>query len=274
VAFISAQLGAALLLLPWVHKLARWLAPQAAVEPRHGTPGQLDVGEVQARLLRAFGAQRAALSALFGLAQSGERSEGRAAEHRLTEARSALEALLREPLPNIAPTFESERLTSIAFGSLQLQRSLEALLLEVERLTDSRVGESDVARGGGESDRASAVRDAASDEATLREMQDLLLLGLSLLADSVQAGVALELESARAREIQMNMIEARTRAALIADQRRHGSEQRRFGLLKVIDGYESAGNQVYRLAELLSELYMPSTLPTSLASAPEGRYET
>ena len=266
IAFLSAQLSAALLLLPWVPKLARRLAPPADSEPRRSALSVLDAGAARDRLLRAFGAQRAGLSALFDLALSGERGAGRSAEHRLSEAREALEALLREPVSGSAIDAEGERLNSIALGSLQLQRSLEALLLEVERMTDARVTQSEEAT-------ARALLGVA-EEAPLREMQSLLAQGLQLLADSVQAGVALEIESARAREIQMNVVESRTRAALLADQRRSGAEPRRFGLLKVIDGYESAGNQVYRLAELLAELYMPSASPSSLARAPEGRYET
>jgi Na+/phosphate symporter len=267
VSFMAAQLAAALVLLPLVPRLGRWLAPPPASEHAHGAAPALDVQAARARLLRALGAQRAGLSALFELALSGARGEGRSAEHSLSQAREALEAHLRAPLSEPANDAESERLTSIAFGSLQVQRALEALLLEVERLTDSRLGEP-------EAEGSATPAIGAADEAPLREMQELLSQGLDLLAKGVQAGVPLELESARAREIQMNMIESRTRSALLADQRKSGSEQRRYGLLKVIDGYESAGNQVYRLAELLGELYVPSAVPQPAAPPAEGRYET
>jgi Na+/phosphate symporter len=267
--FMASQFVAALVLLPLVPRLARWLAPAPASDHAQGASLTVDVQAMRARLLHALAAQRAGLSALFELALTGARSEGRVAEHSLGAAREALEAHLRAPLSEPSVDLETERLTSVAFGSLQVQRALEALLLEVERLTDSRLGESE-----SESDRDASAIAGGADEAPLREMQELLSHGLQLVAEAIRAGVALELELARAREIQMNMVESRARAALLADQRKIGSEQRRFGLLKVIDGYESAGNQVYRLAELLGELYEPSALPAVPVSQPEGRYET
>ena len=194
---------------------------------------------------------------MFELALTGERGAGRSAEHRLSEAREALEALLRAPLPEPAREAEAESLASIAFGSLQFQRSLEALLLEVERLTDA----------------ASATRThprswrcwPAPTKHRCARCRSCCRRACGCWRTACETGRSIELESARAREIQMNAIESQLRSSLLADQRKSGSEQRKYGLLKVIDAYETAGNQVYRLAELLGELYMPAQ-PAAVAA--------
>ena len=113
---------------------------------------------------------------------------------------------------------------------------------QAEQLTDGRMAAS------GGRDRVSPL--PADDEATLRDMHGLLSEGLGLVMAAIAAGTPLDLDGARAREIQMNGLEARARAALLAG----GAGTRKdLGVLELADAYETAGNQLYRLAEAAAQ---------------------
>ena len=58
----------------------------------------------------------------------------------------------------------------------------------------------------------------------------------------------------------MNGFEARARDALLGDERESSIVRRHLGVLELVDAYETAGNQLYRLAEALGETYGPSHL--------------
>ena len=180
------------------------------------------------------------------------RLAGRNAEHRLADAQAALETLLSGPVRALPGAPESARLSRAAFASLQLGRSLEGLLRQAERLIDGRLEDSS-----GRPDIKPLPRD---DEATLREMQTLFAEGLEALAQSLETQSPVDIESARAREIRMNGFEARARDALLGDERESSIVRRHLGVLELVDAYETAGNQLYRLAEALGETYGPSHL--------------
>jgi len=64
----------------------------------------------------------------------------------------------------------------------------------------------------------------------------------------------IDLDEARAREIEMNGQEARARSALLAvGPRAAEALANEIGVLELVDAYEVAGNQLYRVAEALSE---------------------
>jgi hypothetical protein len=241
IAFLSAQLACALLLLPVAGRLVRRLPA-----PGRDAPVAHDAVQVRATLLAVIDDQRAALAATFDLARNGMRDAGDAGERRLESARAALDRLLRDPLGSGAEPTALEPLARFAFGSVQLQRALERLLFEVESLTDRRIGEDS-------SDVPAVAGAAGPDERLLHDMQALLDAGLEALRQSLRGATPLDLDAAREREIGMNAIEAQMRAELPARHARPDSELRLHGLLRVIDAYESAGNQVYRLAEVLGE---------------------
>jgi hypothetical protein len=77
-------------------------------------------------------------------------------------------------------------------------------------------------------------------------MHGLLSDGLGLVVAAIAGGAPLDLDGARAREIQMNALEARARAALLVAG---GGTRKDLGVLELADAYETAGNQLYRLAE-------------------------
>ena len=241
IAFLMSQLSSALLLAPAAAGLAR-TPPARGRQPKTVR----DAVALRDTLLGALQSQRAALAATFDLARDGARSAGWAGEVHLESAREALDRVLHEPLRGAGAPPAFEPLARIAFGSIQLQRALERLLLEVESMTDHRLEV-------GDSDAAPAAVPARTDERLLRELQVLMNAGLGALLGSLETGAPLDLDSAREREMGINAIEARTRAALRADPDQPDAERRLLGLLGVIDAYESAGNQVYRLAEVLGE---------------------
>ncbi len=145
-------------------------------------------------------------------------------------------------IPALAESERRTRLGKLAFATLQVQRSLETVRKQAEHLTDSRMAAS------GGRDRVSPL--PAEDEATLRDMHGLLSDGLALVVAALAGGAPIDLDGARAREIQMNALEARARAALLVAG---GGTRKDLGVLELADAYETAGNQLYRLAEAAAQ---------------------
>jgi hypothetical protein len=185
------------------------------------------------------------LPPLDELARFGDRRAGRNAEHRLADARAGLEDLLAGAARALPSTAEGGQLNRAIFAQLQLLRSLEALLNQAERLVHGRVSH---ASSGGEPSPLSE-----GDDATLREMQELLVEGLSAQAAALEARVPPDLEASRAREIRMNGLESRARTALLSGA--HESIANHLAVLELVDAYEASGNQLYRLAEALGETH-------------------
>ena len=67
-------------------------------------------------------------------------------------------------------------------------------------------------------------------------------------------GQPLDIEAARGREIEMNLLEAESRTTPTAPAPRRGeSTSVRLGLAELIDSYEHVGNHLFRVAKALAE---------------------
>lgn len=252
VAFAFSQLAAALVLLPVAPRLARALD---RVFPELRRLELAKIGDalsvVRNELLQVLAIQRSALASLSDLTLEGHREAGRLTEHRLADAHSTLEELLAGPVLVLPETVDGRVLGRAAFSALQLQRSLESLHRQAERLTDGRIFASD-----GES---SVVPLPPDGELTLKGMHALLDEGLCVLTTALQDREAVDGELSRAREIRMNALEARARGALLLKEREPSLVRGYLAVLEMVDAYETAGNQLYRLTETLGETYVMST---------------
>jgi hypothetical protein len=253
VAFAFSQVASALLLLPVAPRLAALLEkrfPDAS--PRDLSHVGDAVGVVRAQLTAILGIQNTALVSLKELVHSGSRASGRLAEHRLAESQAAVQELLSGAVPALGDSAEARLHGRAAFTALQLQRSLEAVHRQAERLLDTRV----VASAGGRE----VVPLDSSDAGTLGEMHLLLVEGLETLCDVLDGKGEIDLEHSRAREIRMNALEASVRGGLLEVKHDEPFGVRlHFGVLELVDAYESAGNQIYRLSEALGDSYVETS---------------
>ena len=191
--------------------------------------------------------QQRALDALGTLAQLGARSYGQRAEHTLVDARSCLEALVGSSFAGAARERQpacDDALGRTAFACLQLQHSLEGLLQRTERVTEARL--------------VHAAHDDDSalphpDERMLRELHALVAAGLDEVRSSLADALPFDLDRAREREIRINMLESRARLVLRETRRAPELVVQQLDTLQVIDAYEVVGNQLYRLAEAVSD---------------------
>jgi hypothetical protein len=244
VAFGLSQLCAAWLLLPLLPYLERksaalwtWLRGRRAPVVDAADP----LAAVRGSLIGALQSQQCALPEIFELAATGARSCGVSAELALKQSHASLLALLSEPVAALEPNDAGVSLGRLALSAMQLQRALESVLQTAEQLTESRLS------GGGSGT-------ALMEDATiLRPMHELLGEGLGQLIAQLRAGGACDADEARGREIEMNRLEARTRGTTLARM----SSALQFGeslpLLALSDAYEVAGNQLFRMAEVLEQ---------------------
>jgi hypothetical protein len=233
VGFALSQLLVWLVLAPLVPRVC------ALVSAHKEAHAASDGAGLRARFDQVLCAQREALQHTFSLAASGARQRGHEAEEKLGRARQTVESLLARPRlePNVAA------LESVTFSLLQLQNALDHLLQQTEMLVDAQVA--------GLGDERSEPGRAFESE-PLAELHRLLAEGLEAARASLCAGEPLDIDAARAREIQMNRIEAAARGALLTATPRRALQESRLRVLQVVDAYEASGNQAYRLAELLS----------------------
>ena len=144
---------------------------------------------------------------------------------------------------------EGGLLARAAFGCLQLERALDGLHRQAERLIDRRVALS--------SD-AEARRLPPDDEDTLRKLHALLAEGLDGLVQSIERRSAVDLELSRHANPHERPrgtgasgdLSGESEAAIV---RMH------LAVLGLVDAYEAAGNQVYRLSEALAATYAKSS---------------
>lgn len=255
VGFALSQLAAAIVLLPLVPLAARLLN---RVLPADSGKELARVGDsvrvVRARLLAALSVQQSALEPLLELALHGRREAGRIAEHRLADAHALLEESISGPLSALPKDPEGSLLARLALGCLQLERALESVQRQAERLVDRRVALS------AETETPLLLGD---DELTLRRLSALLDEGIATVAHALETGSEIDLEAARAREIRMNGLEAHARSAVLAGARDAAAMRMHLAVLGLVDALEAAGNHVYRLAETLGE-----GNPTQVASIP------
>jgi Na+/phosphate symporter len=271
VAFALSQLTAAAVLLPLLPRLLRWVErswpERAALAELPAVPAERAVRD---GLCAVLGGQQAALPSILELALDGLRGSGRRAEHQLAEAHAALDALFAGPLVTSAAArpLGGADLGCIALACQQLQRAFEALLEQAERLTESRILCSQPS--------AQPLTPSAPEQALLREVHGLIAAGLRSVLTHLRAQSAPDADETRAREIRLNATEASTRRALLADGLESQHLQQSLGLIELIAAYETAGNQLYRLAETLDQAHREGSAPSpaQLSSPPTATTET
>ncbi len=242
-AFAMSQLAAALLLLPASFPLARLVERWFPRDRMSGIPSVGDAARVtRTRLLTVAEIQLSALLPLRELALDGDRDAGQRVELAIAEAQAELDELVAGPVVALGDAPEGRALCSAALTSVQLQRSLEGLERQAERFVDARVALSD-------DGRPSPLAEA--DLAVLDEMHGNLTLAGQALLGALRDDAAIDLETARSREIAMNALEARLRRGALEG----GPQMVRshLAVLKLADAYEATGNQLYRLSEAVAE---------------------
>lgn len=230
VGFTLSQLA---ITLTWtalaVPRLARTVAQQ---KPR--APSVASAATAQPELATAFERHRGALDACLAAATSGERV-GAELEVALAETRATVEEHFAALAADEAtPTVE--RLRRAVLGTLQLQRAIEQLV---------HVTELGVERG---------LALTPEEQARMAALHRLAATSLSALAAAAD-GQPLDIEAARGREIEMNLLEAASRVTPAAPpgRRRNDSTSVRLGLAELIDAYEHVGNHLFRVAKALAE---------------------
>jgi hypothetical protein len=203
------------------------------------------VDQLRESLLAVLSLQDAALGPVAELSLRGVRGAGRRAEHHLSRAREIVEASLSETVPRLPAAGPGSELGRLAFTCLQLQRSVEAVLAQAERLTDARLA----TRG----DDAEAAPLLPEDEGLVQQIQQLLREGVTDAAATLKAEIVADLDAFRDREIRMNGIEARARGTLVEPHEDASLLRSRLGVLELIDACEVAGNQIYRFAQALGD---------------------
>jgi hypothetical protein len=249
VAFALSQLAVTLVSLSLLPFLNRWLE---RVRPEQRVASAASVGDalgvVHGVLLRVLQLQHDALGPIPELALHGSRDAGRVAEHKLADAQSLLQSLLAEALPALAKNDHASELSRVAFACLQLQHSLDGVLRQAEQLTDTRI-----AAGLGRGEPARFVADA---ELLLREIHALLAGGVDRARVDLERRGVPEMEEACNREIRINGIEARARNALLMGTGEAHEVRIHLAVLELVDAYEVAGNQVFRVAEALGAAHL------------------
>jgi hypothetical protein len=242
-AFAMSQLAAAITLLPAAFPLARLVERWFPLERPSAIPNVGDAVRVtQTHLLAVVETQLSALLPLRDLALDGDRDAGMRVELALSEAQGLLDALVAGPVIALGDAPSGRALRSAALTSAQLQRSLEGLERQAERFIDARVALSDSGR---------PAELAASDLSALEEMhQNLSKAGADLLS-TLRDQLPLDLDVARAREIELNALEARLRKGVLESEPQ--AVRGHLAVLKLADAYEATGNQLYRLGEALAE---------------------
>lgn len=230
VAFAASQLAlTALWTAVAVPRLSRWasLRPSAArtASPTTAAP----------ELRTAFQHHQAALDACLQVSTTGERGRGDV-EVGLAEVRLAVQDQFAA-LAGAEPSPAVDRLRRAVLGTLQLQRSLEHLV---------QVTELGVERG---------LHLSPDEQQRLSALHRLASESLAALIEAVDGGRAIDLEGARRREIEMNVLEAESRVAPAAPsgRRRNVSTSVRLGLAELIDAYEHVGNHLFRVAMALGD---------------------
>ena len=241
---VTAVLAVALPAL--IRLAARLFAAEEVIRlpaPLTGTEGVRALREGLAKVLQAH---RGALDGVFELCLTGHRSRGVVSEHALADARAELEALFGGAVRAGNGEAEMGRMRQAALATLQLQRAIEDLLRHGERTTERAMALSPAGQ---------EWRLATGDAKTVRALHALLLEGLDDLQAQLTGTAPPDVDSARAREIRLNAMEAETRQALLAQADR-GEEPREMALrlntTDLINAFENVGNHLYRLHEALA----------------------
>jgi len=252
VAFGLSQLLAASVVVPLLPHLPRALNALLRRLPPAGARAEMPVVSGLSATLEA---QARALPEIFELAVHGVRARGRAAELALRTAREGLLELLSGPIASLPKHESTATLARFALASVQLSRALEDALRAAEHLTESRIVESD--RDGG------AQPLPVCSEQSLREMHRLLGEGIESLRQQLAHRSRVDADDSRAREIEMNHLEAEARRTLLDSMKAGRPLPESLELLALSNAYEIAGNQLFRMAGILEQGPLPALEPSS-----------
>jgi hypothetical protein len=242
-AFAMSQLAAAVLLSPVVFPLARLVERWFPRDRPSAIPNVGDAARVtQTHLLAVVETQLSSLIPLRDLALDGDRDAGMRVELAISEAQGLLDELVAGPVIALGDAPQGRALRSAALTSAQLQRSLEGLERQAERFIDARVALSDSGR---------PAELAERDLTALEEMHQNLSAAGDALLQALRGDAPVDLDTARAREIAMNALEARLRKGVLEGDPQ--AVRGHLAVLKLADAYEATGNQLYRLGEALAE---------------------
>ncbi|TPV97160.1 MAG: Na/Pi cotransporter family protein [Myxococcales bacterium FL481] len=227
-AFVSSQSIVTLLALPLIPLFARRFEARAveAAPPRREDASQ--------RLRAALGVQRRALASCLALSLTGERHDGSVAERDLRQARDAIEALLRDASPTVDSPLTRVSTPALALALLQLQGTIEALLVVADRGVERAITMSD--------------RDREQTE----RVHGLVLEAIDALDSGIDTGEVDQAE-ARRREIRINGIESEVRRQLADGASQGQAWQRALLVSELVGAYESVGNHLFRVMESLHD---------------------
>ena len=210
--------------------LARRLRARPSDPGRATATAELALPELAAGLRK----HRAALDAIVATVATGERNRGEL-EATLAEARAGAEELFAS-LADAPSSPDLDRARRATLGTLQLQRAVEHLV---------HVAELGVERG---------LALSPAEHELVGRLHRLADASLAALIEATDGGRAIDLEAARGREIEMNLVEAAARTAGTSVAPRHNqSTSVRLGLAELIDGFEHLGNHLFRVAKALTE---------------------
>ena len=214
-------------LLPtWIRRATRRPVPVAIVSQ----PDALALG-VERQLATILASHQVALDGALEMSCTSDRDRAHATEVALAEARTALER--QYGIVSAGSSVELERTTQTVVAMLQLQRQVEQLV---------NVAELGIERG---------LRLTSEDQDRLRRMHGLATESFAAAIATLGRGVAVDLEAAGGREIQMNLLEAEARKTPLLAKR---TESASFGLgvADLIDTYEHVGNHLFRVCKAIS----------------------
>ncbi|MET0385500.1 MAG: hypothetical protein ABW321_06060 [Polyangiales bacterium] len=263
VAFALSQLSVTLVLLGLLPYLERLLD---RLQPARVAPLDQSSAGLRSELAVALNHQARAIPALLRLAVDGERPAGREAATALNESDHALRRLFGHRDTDLDWVADGGGPHTRVLAALQLQRALERALKQAERLTDERLAWSEAGSG--------IVPLVQADACALRELHGLLGDGVSSLHDNLTTGTMPDIDEICAREIQINALESQLRVSLSVRAVSHHDLSRGLSIITLVDVLETAGNQLYRLADACSEPEQEDpTVPavaTSLTAATPG----
>ncbi len=253
VAFALSQLSVAIVLVAAIGPVSKLLDRlfTRGQRTRSGTLSGADgITTLRTGLGRVLGNYKAALGGIRDLSLTGNREKGRTCEHTLADAREDLEGLFTSAVRTQSDDPGLPGLQQAALSGVQLQRSLEDLLRNVERTTEKKIA---LAPPG------AATPLGAQDEATIKALVGLLDEGLDALITYLTTGEAPDVDAARAREIRLNAMESEARQSLLtrvgqadANGARGDDIALRLANTDLINAFESVGNHMYRLSEALA----------------------
>ncbi len=245
IAFVLQKVATTTLLaglVPWVARRARdWRSPPDVRPGTHAAPAEL-AAEIGRDLSRVMAHDRLALAAILDVCRNGDRAVGAEAERALGEARRTLEAVFARVVGLEVAEPPVERIRRAVITLLQLQLTLEDLLRLVERNVEVN------------------LILLPDDVVAVEGLHRLVVDGIDALDAGLETGGTIDLEQARAREIQLNAREAEAREALVRSAAAEGRGRprdttnplsTRVGLTDLLHAYENIGNPLYRVCQTL-----------------------